>query len=133
MTRKFRIIGNGKYKHYFNLGTVCTLTKEYCDNTVELEGISKFGTVIKNDVHMSDCEEVFKKDVHKENLEKAFKIVILYNNLADIVVSTEKVVSEKTRDKILKMLDVYGEELEKLGAEESIRKMIDDLLKSLPL
>lgn len=133
MTRKFRITGSRMYSHLFNLGTVCTLTKVYCDNSFELQGASPWGQIIKQNVHPMDCEEIFEKDNHTENLEQAFKIVILYNALADIVISTENVVSETTLDKILKMLDVYGEELEKLGEEESIRKMIDDLLKSLPL
>lgn len=40
---------------------------EYYDNSVELEVMSTWGSIIKQDVHMSDCIELVEKKEGNQN------------------------------------------------------------------
>ena len=69
MAKKFKIIGNRRYFHNFEIGQIVELVQIYPDGVYELEG-EIFGRVQKNDVHPIDAKEDENENLSHRNTSR---------------------------------------------------------------
>ena len=62
MERVFRVTGNIRFGHVFEVGRVVTLERVLFDGTYEVTGKYLGGSLIIQDVHPCDLEEVFENE-----------------------------------------------------------------------
>lgn len=56
--KRFRVIGNSRFDHLFNIGQVVEFVKEYHDGVYEVAGLYRDYYWITQDIHPMDLEEV---------------------------------------------------------------------------
>lgn len=69
MERYFKIIGNTRYDHAFETGKIVSLVKIFPDGVFVVEG-EYFRSIITQDVHPVDLEEIQAKDFPKKRPTK---------------------------------------------------------------